>query len=477
MSSSVSYLEFAKTSEFPCSLETLFDWHLNPRAFQRLVPPWEGVKLTSSYSALYKDAELEFKFKTFGIPLKWVAKITELEPNQRFVDQQISGPFAEWTHEHLFRATGEKTAELSDQIKYRLPGGFLGQRLGSHYAASRLEKLFKFRHEILKQDLLSLADKPKSKILITGSSGLIGSEIATYFLSSGHKVLRLVRSPSEQPDEITWNPSEVDSLDLEKLEGVDGVINLAGEPIFSGRWSDGKKDRIQNSRVVGTKNLSQALAKLKSPPKVLISASGINFYGKSSSGDFVTDSSPAGEGFLADVCQEWEAATEAAKSAGIRVVNLRLGIVLSPRGGALSLMLPAFRARLGIPLGSGEQALSWISLHDLTYLINHLVFSESISGPVNAVAPFQPEVSGDETPKDGYYSNKMLVEALGDKLGTQLLSSNIFSISSSILTLTLGELAEETLLSDIKVSPSIKLKENGFSFYHDSLKKALDWML
>lgn len=296
------------------------------------------------------------------------------------------------------------------------------------------------------------------KILISGSTGLIGSSLTTCFKERGHEVIRLVRKESLMGDDtILWDP-EHRELMLEEFEGFDVVINLAGENIASGRWTEEKKQKIRDSRVFGTHMLAELIARLETPPKLFISASAIGYYGDRSD-EVMTESSEPGSGFLPKVCQKWEEAANAAKSAGIRVVNLRIGVVLSTKGGALQKMLTPFRMGLGGIVGSGKQYMSWISIDDIVGIVLHIINQESLKGPVNAVSP-QPETN--------YRFTKTL--------GKVLKRPTIFPLPGFVARLILGEMADELLLSSTRVTPKA-LQDSGYSFLYPDLLHALKHLL
>lgn len=291
------------------------------------------------------------------------------------------------------------------------------------------------------------------RILVSGSTGLIGSALVPALRSAGHDVSRLVRSESTKEDEIFWKPS-AGQIDGESLAGFDAVVHLAGENIGSGRWSEERKRRIRDSRVEGTRLLSEALAELQTPPGLLVSASAVGFYGDR--GDEVLDEdSPPGTGFLADVCREWEAAADAARERGVRVVHTRFGVVLSREGGALAKMLMPFKLGLGGRVGSGKQYWSWVALDDLIGAVQHTIAHEELSGPVNVTAP-------------NPVTNREFTKALGRVLGRP----TVFPLPAAVARLALGEMADEMLLASTRAVPK-RLSASGYRFQHAELEAAL----
>lgn len=297
------------------------------------------------------------------------------------------------------------------------------------------------------------------RVLVSGSTGLVGSELVTSLERQRHAVTRLVRrDPGRNGAEaVKWDP-EAGTIDHAPLEGLDAVLHLAGENIASGRWTRQKKARIRDSRVNGTRLLSQTLARLSRPPKAFLCASATGFYGDRGD-EVLTEDSRAGTNFLAGVCQEWEAATQPAEEAGIRVIHLRLGVVFSPAGGALEKMALPFRLGIGGVVGSGRQYLSWITIEDVVRAVNHVLAAESLEGAVNAVAP-QP------------VTNLELTKALGRVLKRPTL----FPLPAFVARLALGEMADELLLASARVQPN-RLIESGFEFQHPELESALRLLL
>ena len=290
------------------------------------------------------------------------------------------------------------------------------------------------------------------KMLVSGASGFVGSAATQYLAARGHAVCCLTRTAGRgDPSFIAWDPA---SGQIDPLGGdIDAALHLAGENVF-GRWTKKKKDRIYNSRIEGTKLLAKHLAALKHKPNVLVCASAVGYYGDRRD-VMLTETASAGSGFLSHVCRDWEAAAEPARAAGIRVVNLRLGMVLGPDGGALAKMLPAFKLGLGGPLGNGRQWISWVALDDVVRMIEFAIATDTLRGPVNAVAPES-------------VTNHIFTRTLAAALHRPA----VIPVPSVALKLALGDLAKEILLASTRVMPK-KLIDAGFNFKHSSLKSAL----
>ena len=297
------------------------------------------------------------------------------------------------------------------------------------------------------------------RVAISGSTGLVGSEAAASLSTAGHEVVRLVRrAPAPGERAVRWNP-EKGEIDAAGLEGLDAVVHLAGENIASGRWNAERKAAIRDSRVNGTRLLCDTLAALARPPKTLVCASAIGIYGDRGE-DALTEESPPAAGFLPGVCREWEAASEPAARKGIRVVVLRIGMVLSPRGGALSRMLPLFRAGLGGVIGSGRQYVSWVALDDLPLILLHALQCGDLSGPVNAVAPCP-------------VTNREFTEALGKVLSRP----TPLPVPAFALRIAVGsEMADALLLASARVFPR-RLEKTGYPFRFPELPPALRHLL
>jgi uncharacterized protein (TIGR01777 family) len=288
------------------------------------------------------------------------------------------------------------------------------------------------------------------KIAVTGSTGLVGSALVPLLTNAGHEVARL-RRPAQ------WDP-EARTIHAAALNGLDVVVHLAGESIAAGRWTSARRARIRDSRVNGTKLIAETVAKVERPPQVLISASAIGYYGNRGSEVLREDSGP-GNGFLTDVCRQWEAATDTATRKGIRVVHLRTGIVLSKQGGALPQMLLPFKLGLGGRIGSGNQYWSWISLEDLCSAIVHCIQASGLHGPVNTVSP---------SPLTNLEFTKIL--------GRVLHRPTIFPVPPFALRFVLGEMADALLLASTRVEPG-KLLASRFIFRHKDLEATLKELL
>jgi uncharacterized protein (TIGR01777 family) len=299
------------------------------------------------------------------------------------------------------------------------------------------------------------------RIAITGSSGLIGSALSARFARDGHAVTRVARragTGDSQPGTVTWDPI-AGTIDRAGLEAHDAVVHLAGADIAAGRWTQARKRLIRESRIRGTRLLCETVAALRHKPRVLVTASGIGYYGHHEPDDPVDEAGPRGAGFLSDLVRDWEEETAPARAAGIRVVHTRFGIVLSARGGALAKMLPPFRMGLGGTLGNGRQVMSWIALDDVPSVILHVIGHDGISGPANVVAP-------------DAISNAEFTHALGRALGRPAM----LPIPGFVARLVFGEMADALLLGGARVIPR-RLADTGFRFAYPRLDQALAHLL
>ncbi|MEN6494294.1 MAG: TIGR01777 family oxidoreductase [Thermoguttaceae bacterium] len=451
---------FSRRSILPVAIEAAFAWHTRPGALERLLPPWEKVQLLKRTGGIQDGDRVELRVHVGPLPVTWIAEHRDYQPNRQFRDVQIQGPFAAWDHLHRFEPEGPDASVLEDRIEYALPAGIVGQWAGQGTVRRRLEQMFQYRHATTIADLAAHAKYQGEplEVCLSGSSGLIGSTLASFLRSGGHGVRRIVRKePDGDPNVIAWDSAH-GTLEAEKLEGADAVVHLAGESIASGRWTEAKRTRIRESRVQGTRELAAALSRLQTPPKVLIVASAIGYYGNRGDAMLDEDAGP-GRGFLAEVCQQWEAAVEPAAEHGIRVVHARFGIVLSPHGGALAKMLPLVRLGLGGRLGDGQQYWSWVSLDDVVGAIHHAIITPTLTGPMNVTTP---------NPVQNVEFTKTLARILGRPA--------ILPAPAAALRLALGDMADEMLLASTRAIPH-RLFAAGYEFRHPTIDAALRHLL
>ncbi|MCQ4361341.1 TIGR01777 family oxidoreductase [Mycobacterium gordonae] len=432
--------------------DEVFAWHTRPGAFARLSPPWSPMRLISEADSL-KDGRA-----VLGLPggLRWVAQhqADSYDPPSRFVDVLSSDGLASlppriighWRHTHDFEEAGPDRTRVIDRLDTPVP-------------ERALRQMFVYRHRQLADDLAAHRRAAQhglasSTVAVTGASGLVGTALTAFLSTGGHRVIRLVRGTPSGPDERQWN---TDDPDPDLLAGVDAVIHLAGASI-AGRFTDKHRKAIRDSRIGPTRRLAELVARTGTP--VLISASAIGFYGYDRGDDTLTEDSERGDGFLADVVADWEAATAAAEQAGARVVMVRTGIVQSPAGGTLQLMRPLFSAGLGGRLGDGRQWFSWIGIDDLVDIYHRSWWDNELSGAINAVAP-QPVRNSEYTRTLAHVLHRpavLPVPALGPRvlLGAQ------------------G--AKELALANQRVAPA-RLSSAGHPFRQPDLESALRHLL
>lgn len=451
-------MDFCFKSKLPVSSETAYRWHARRGALERLTPPWVRMipAPKNPDSPLFEGARVKFELLHGWVKHRWECEHFDLYPGKEFNDRQIRGPFAEWKHRHRFSDTTEGCV-LEDRISCRFPR-WLSNPVSKSYLQGELNRLFVYRHEITMKDLNrygSFSGLSGKRILISGHRGLIGRRLSGLLRMLGADVLGLTRSPHGE-NEFRWDPIK-GTLDPDALNGVDAVIHLAGENIASGRWTAERRQRILESRKLGTRLLAENIARQESPPGVFVSAAGTGLY--PSDGTLSDESSDGGTGFLAEVSREWESAADPARRAGIRVVHARMGIVLSPEGGALGLMLPAFKMGLGGRIGSGCQYMSWIAIDDVVDILIRLIVDSSFSGPVNLVAP-------------GAVTQQEFTRTLAGVLRRPA----VFPVPATVLCLLLGEMARETILADIHAAPRV-LQDRGYDWRYPDLERALRFLL
>ncbi|OBI78621.1 TIGR01777 family oxidoreductase [Mycobacterium sp. E740] len=430
-------------------LDEVFAWHARPGAMRRLVPPWQPMTVVAEAQSLADGRAV------LRLPggLRWIAQHdpARYDPPRRFVDELSShGPatwptrlVGRWTHTHEFSAAPGGT-RIYDRIDTRVP-------------AAALRSMFVYRHRQLTDDLAAHrraadAGLQPLTVAVSGASGLVGSSLSAFLSTGGHRVIRLVRRTAQGSDERQWNPQRPDP-DL--LADVDAVVHLAGASI-AGRFTDEHKTAIRESRIEPTRRLVDAALDASNGPRVFVSASAVGIYGYDRGDAVLCEESVRGDGFLADVVADWEAATTAGAEGGLRVVNVRTGIVQSARGGTLRLMRPLFAAGLGGRLGSGRQWLPWITLDDLLDVYLRALYDSRLAGPVNAVAS-HPVRNAEYT----------------KTLARVLRRPAILPVPSIGPRLLLGEQgARELAEADQRVVPAV-LQSLGHRFRHPRLEGAL----
>lgn len=378
--------------------EDVVAWHERPGAVVRLTPPGLGQIADPSTGGFEEGREVVARIGPGPLPgavrPDWHLQhgaVTRTADELIFEDHQVRGPFRRWEHLHHLRrhrpgARAVDSTRIDDTLTVEPPVPIAG--LGDRALEGQLERLFAFRTRQLQQDLDFHARHvraPRRTVAIAGASGLIGTQIAALLTTAGHTVLRMVRGREAGPGEIAWDP-EAGRLDPSALEGVDVVVNVGGRSI-STRFTPRAKRDILASRLAGSSLIARTLARMTDGPRVLVQASAIGAYGAQRPGERLTEDDAFGDGFLAEVCEQWEAASRPAAEAGVRVVHLRTGIVLSDGGGALLPQLPLFLAGVGGRLNRPGAMLSWITLDDMARAYVHALLTEELAGPVNAVAP------------------------------------------------------------------------------------------
>lgn len=445
-------MELTFRTDLPGSAARALEWHRRPGAFERLTPPWVDVRVESRAGGIDPGDRVRLRVRKGPAAFAWTLEHAPAEGGPGFADVQVQGPFASWRHDHLF-ADRDGGGTLTDRVRFALPGPL---SLAEGMVRRDLARLFAFRHRTTREDLAAHAragDSAPLTVLVSGAGGLVGSAVCAVLGGAGHRVRRLVRRAVRAPDEVAWDP-ERGPADPAALEGVDALVHLAGESIAGGLWTPERKRRIADSRARGTRVLAEAVAAARRGPRVLVSASAVGIYG--SRGDEVLDEDSAdGTGFLADVGRAWEAALEPARAAGVRTVALRLGLVISPRGGLLGKLLLPFRLGLGGPLGDGAHWMSWVSLDDAAFAFLHALHQGDLSGPANVVAPAPVR-------------NADFMRILAGVLRRPA----FLRVPAAVLRAASREMADEAFLASQRVTPT-RLTAAGFAFRDADLQGAL----
>ena len=427
---------YVARSPMPAPARELFDWHARPGAFERLNPPFEPVEILERSGGIAPGARTVLRILLGPVPTRWVGVHTALDDGRSFADRQESGPFARWEHVHRMLPDGDVRSVLEDDIRYVLP---LIGRVATGRIRERIEAVFAYRHALTAADLARHAELPGPplRVGITGSHGLIGDTLAHFLTTGGHVVVRLGRG--EKAGEV---------------DGLDAVVNLAGAGVGDGRWTVGRKREIRESRVRTTEAVVAGILRAARRPTVLINGTAMGDYGDR--GEMpIDESSSRGTGFLAEVAEAWEGATRPAEEAGVRVVKLRTGVVLSPESGALAKMLPVFRAGAGGRLGSGKQIFSWIALEDVIGAIHFALRTPSFHGVANVTAP-EPVTNA----------------AFTHVLGRVLHRPTVAAVPAPVIRALFGEMGQDSVLSGANVVPRALL-DTGFRFRWPGLEDAL----
>lgn len=447
---------FRRSMTVPHPVSEVFAWHERPGALERLTPPWENMRVIRRSGGIGDGAVVELRHKKGPLDLTWEMEHTGFERDRRFVDVQRKGPFQSWRHTHEFAPSDDGGTVLTDTIEWEPPLGAAGEVLAGPILEKELAQGFAFRHRRLAHDLdlhARYADAPRLTVAITGSGGLIGSALGHVLTTGGHRVVRMVRNRSKAVDgAVYWDPrgGEVDTAGL---QGVDAIVHLAGEPISGVRWTDAKKQAIRESRVEGTATLAAAIAGLHDV-KTLVMASAVGYYGGRKD-EILTETSGPGKGFLAKVCVDWEAAARRAEGAGVRVVKVRNGLVLSPAGGALPLMLTAFKSGLAGRVGNGRQYVPWIDLDDCVGIFYMALMDPTVKGVLNGTGP-HPVTNATFT----------------DVLGRVLHRPTVVPLPKLAVKAMLGEMGDELLLKGQRARPAATLAA-GYEFRREDLEASL----
>ena len=475
---------FSLSSEFNCTVETLFAYHEQAGAIDRLIPPWEPAKVASSNDSLQVGSIVEVDNWLGPLKQRWIAEHTALIRNELFVDQLNQSPFAKWIHSHRFKAISANRSSLSDEVDFELPLAPLS-RIALPWAKDKLHAMFQFRHQITADDIAfgqsllpDLYRSTPKRIGISGASGLIGRRTVALARALGIDVVRLERTNKSAPARWPRGVQSVSLTDWTKgthnksaVENLDAWIHLGGVGIADRRWNSETKQAIRQSRTQSTSQMVSLLHQLEAPPKCFVCASGVGAFGNRNDEILSEHSSiePAhtGDDFLADVAREWEETAKryadplthrsekSQESEPLRVAIARFGMVLHPRDGALSKLLLPFKLGLGGPVGSGKQYWPWVHIDDAASILLHLAIKPNCQGIYHVTAP-------------DVLTNKEFSKTLGRVLHRPA----ILPAPSAAMRLLLGEMADSLLLSSVRAT-SDRLIESGYRFRFPKLDSAL----
>lgn len=475
---------FSLSSDFNCPVETLFAYHEQAGAIDRLIPPWEPAQVASSNDSLQVGSIVEVDNWLGPLKQRWIAEHKALIHNELFVDQLNQSPFAKWVHSHRFKALNANRSSLNDEVDFKLPLDPLS-RIALPWAKNKLNAMFRFRHQITADDisfgqslLPNLYCSTAKRIGISGASGLIGRRTVALARALGIEVVRLERTNQSARSRWPRGVQSVSLIDWTKgtfhkanVENLDAWIHLGGVGIADRRWNNETKQAIRQSRTQSTSQIVSLLHQLDAPPKCFVCASGVGAFGNRNDEILSEQSSiePAqtGDDFLADVAREWEQTAkqyaDPPKRGGeqtplrdpLRFAIARFGMVLHPRDGALSKLLLPFKLGLGGPVGSGKQYWPWVHIDDAASILLHLAIQPNCQGIYHVTAP-----------------DTLTNKAFSQTLGRVLHRPAILPAPSAAMRLLLGEMADSLLLSSVRATTD-RLIESGYQFRFPKLDSAL----
>ncbi len=452
---------YEHTATFPYSKDIVWNWHARPGAVRRIMPDWEGIRPVE-VGGIKDGAVTSFRMSIGILPQRWVAKHHSYIEGEQFCDDMIKGPFGRWNHVHKFIEMGQTEMQIQDRIDWKLPFHFFTRIGAPIMVMPRVRQMFKHRTRRILADLKRqqmFKDAPRKRVLISGSTGLIGTQLGAFLETDGHDVHRLIRpstrlhADQDSTKVVKWDDKSGKIIEG-SLENFDVIIHLAGAGIGDKRWSKKRKKLIAESREIPTRNLANALANLASPPSLFMCASAVGYY--DNRGDEELDeNSSTGNGFLAEICRKWEDAAQPAINAGIRTIHMRTGIVTTAAGGMLQqILLPAKLGAMG-PIGGGRQWQSWISLDDQIYAMHYLMNHETASGVFNLTAP-----------------NPVTQKQFAKVLGKVLRRPAFAPAPGFVMKILFGEMGKSLILDGQKVRPK-RLQDLGYTFEHETLEPAL----
>jgi len=439
---------FTYESFLPYSKEKIMTFLLQDASIERMIPTWLNAKLIGGGSSQKSGSKTILRIGKAPFHVDWVIQYEAVSDRGEFVHKLNIGPLRYCRHTRSVESV-EGGCVVKDKVEYKLPI-FISKRS----MQKKIYRVFSFVHQRIKNDLLVFYryDTKPLKVLLSGSSGLVGRALSSFLQSQGHDVWSLKRGDSDVKNKIIgWNPSK-DEMDPQSIDGFDAVVHLAGENIGVKAWTQDQKDNIFKSRCRDTWLLSKTMSRCKNHPKVFVCASAIGFYGDCGQ-EIVNEDSPPGKDFLADLCVKWEEAARVLSSKDVRCVQTRFGLILDPQGGVLSQILPVFRMCLGGRLGSGSQVYSWVALDDVIYAIYHCIKNENLSGPVNIVS-----------------TSPTCQKTFASMLAKALHKGCFMPIPSFFLKIVLGERADALILRSTNVEP-LRLKQSGYEFIYEDLQK------